>query len=138
GRYMGGWSMGRAWTREEQALADSAIQHTYRRFVQTVADDRRRSWASIDSVAQGRVWMGDDAVRVGLGDEIGGLEQAIAEARRRAGIPAGEKIRIAEFRRPRPPWIDALTNQVVSRAWSSATHLPEPGEPLYWDDEWGQ
>src|SRR5262249_8016304 len=78
------------------------------------------------------------AVRVGLVDEIGGLEQAIAEARRRAGIPAGEKIRIAEFRRPRPPWIDALTNQVVSRAWSSATHLPEPGEPLYWDDEWGQ
>jgi len=138
GRYMGGWSTGRAWTREEQALADSAIQHTYRRFVQTVADDRRRSWASIDSVAQGRVWMGDDAVRVGLVDEIGGLEQAIAEARRRAGIPAGEKIGIAEYRRPRPPWIDALTNQVVSRAWSSATHLPEPGEPLYWDDEWGQ
>jgi protease-4 len=134
GRWMGGWSLGRTWTPEEQAFADSSIQRHYRRFVQKVADGRGRSWASVDSVAQGRVWLGEDALQRGLVDEIGGLDAAVAEARRRAHIPAGEKIRLAEYRRPRPLFFERLAGDWVADFWSRSVRLPEPGEALYWDD----
>ncbi len=55
----------------------------------------------MQAVAQGRVWLGDDAKAHRLVDAIGGLDDAIAEARRRAGVPGGEKLRPIEFHRPR-------------------------------------
>jgi protease-4 len=135
GAYMRGWSVHEDWDRELQATADSAIAETYRRFVTRVAEGRGLPVASVYGVAQGRVWMGEDARDRRLVDEIGGLEEAIAEARRRGGIPAGERIRMAEFRRPRPPFFQRLAGSLLSSAWERSTGLPEPGEPLYWADD---
>ena len=135
GRYMRGWSFHHDWDTGVQATADSAIADTYRRFVARVAEGRGLSLAETEAAAQGRVWMGEDAREHRLVDEIGGLEQAIAEARRRGGIPAGERIRIAGFRRPRPPFLERLAGSAVSTAWERATGLPDPGEPLYWADD---
>ena len=92
-----------------------------------VADGRGMNYADVDAVAQGRVWMGEDAVRHRLVDEIGGLEQAIAEARRRGGVPDGEKIRIAEYRRPRPGLLARLIGSYVRDTWERSMGLPEPG-----------
>jgi protease-4 len=135
GRWMGAWSGGRAWTAGEQALADSAILRYYARFVQKVAEGRKMTWGAVDSVAQGRVWMGEDALARGLVDEIGGLEQAVAEARRRAGIPSGEKIRTRELRRPMPGFFQRALADWAADAIGRFSRLPEPGAPLYWDDE---
>ena len=56
------------------------IEHTYDTFLQRVADGRGMTTAEVDSIAQGRVWSGVDAVGLGLVDEIGNLDDAIAEA----------------------------------------------------------
>jgi len=56
------------------------IEATYETFLEKVAQGRGITMAQADSVAQGRVWSGVDAKRLGLVDELGGLDEAIAEA----------------------------------------------------------
>ena len=135
GRYVRGLSIARDWDAEMQATADSAIADYYRGFVAKVADGRHLAWAQVDSVAQGRVWMGEDAQRHRLVDQIGGLEEAIAEARRRAGIPEDERIRLAEYRRPRPWLLERLAGSAMSTLWAHAAHLPEAGAVYYLADD---
>ncbi len=135
GRYMRGTSSARDWDRELQASADSAIYDYYRGFVAKVADGRGLGWARVDSVARGRVWMGEDALAHRLVDEIGGLEAAVAEARRRARIPAGEKIRLVEYRRPRPPFWERLAGSSAASLGSRAFHVPDPGAVYYLADD---
>jgi protease-4 len=108
GDAMRGWSYARRWTPAEQAGADSSIRRMHDRFVATVAHGRRLGVAEVDAVAQGRVWLGDDALRHGLVDQVGGLEEAVAEARRRAGIPPGERIALRMYGRPRPGLVERL------------------------------
>ena len=124
--------MNRDWTPAEQAAADSATLRFYRRFVSLVAADRGLAWDAVDAVAQGRVWMGEDALERRLVDEIGGLEAALAEARRRAGVPEGAKIRPLEYRRPRGWLFERALGGLVRQVWDDATRMPEPGAPLYW------
>ena len=56
------------------------IEHTYDTFLQRVADGRKMSIEAVDAIAQGRVWSGVDAIKLGLVDEIGNLDDAIAAA----------------------------------------------------------
>jgi protease-4 len=56
------------------------IEATYETFLDRVAQGRGFTLAQADSVAQGRVWSGVDAKRLGLVDELGGLDEAIAAA----------------------------------------------------------
>ncbi|MBA4089398.1 MAG: signal peptide peptidase SppA [Sphingobium sp.] len=68
------------------------VEDIYRRFVGLVAQSRRKSPQAIDAIAQGRVWDGGTARQIGLVDRFGGLEDAIAEAARRAKLdPAKAK-----------------------------------------------
>ena len=133
GRYMAGWSLGRDWTPEFQASADSVIGLLYHDFVAEVAAARGRTWGEVHEVAQGRVWMGDEALEHKLVDRIGGLDDAVAEARRRARVPEGEKIRLVEYRRPRPGLFGRLFGSLARAAWGES-RLPVWGEVLAWDD----
>jgi len=86
---------------EELARTEHVIRGMYDQFVQAVARGRGLDAAAVDSVAQGRVWMGEDAIARGLCDQVGGLSDAIAEARRLAGIPDGQEVTLVEYP-PRP------------------------------------
>ncbi len=134
GDYMRYWSTGHDWDERAQAAADSAVRREHDEFVALVAARRGLQVAAVDSVAQGRVWMGEDALSRGLVDEIGGLTAAIADARQRAGIPAGEKIEPVEYRRPRPAWLDRLVGNWVRETVDRSLHMPEPGAWLHWLD----
>ncbi|WP_300026095.1 signal peptide peptidase SppA [uncultured Maribacter sp.] len=57
-----------------------SIEETYRTFLQRVSEGRNMSMAQVDSVAQGRVWSGTEALQVGLVDELGNLDDAIDAA----------------------------------------------------------
>jgi protease-4 len=103
--------------------------------VTRVAHGRGLTYEQVDSVAQGRTWLGDDAVARRLVDEIGGLERSIAEARRRGGVPEGEEIRIAEYRRPRPGLFSRLIGSYVSQVWERTVGLPRAGAIYDWADE---
>ena len=62
------------------------VENTYSTFLSRVAQGRNMTVAEVDSVAQGRVWSGVDAKKLGLVDEIGGLDDAIKAAAEIAGI----------------------------------------------------
>jgi len=57
-----------------------SIEETYYTFLQRVSEGRNMTMAQVDSVAQGRVWSGTEALEIGLVDELGNLDDAIAAA----------------------------------------------------------
>jgi protease-4 len=63
-----------------KAITLESVEHIYKTFVAHVAQGRKMSFAQVDSIAQGRVWTGSDALKIGLVDKIGGLDDAIKEA----------------------------------------------------------
>lgn len=69
-------------------LVQEGIKSTYETFLNRVAQGRNISMAKADSLAQGRVWSGVDAQRLGLIDTLGSLEDAIAEAAKMAEMKA--------------------------------------------------
>lgn len=84
-----------------------SIEKTYSTFVKRVADGRKMTTAQVDSIAQGRVWTGIDAHKLGLVDEIGGLEQAIKYA---AKLGKTTKYRTENFPEYEKNFEDLLAN----------------------------
>jgi protease-4 len=70
------------------------MAHVYDTFVGHVAEGRKLSREKVDAVAQGRLWTGEEALRVGLVDALGGLDVAVARAREAAQIAAQAEVRI--------------------------------------------
>lgn len=68
------------------------IDSDYEDFVSKVAASRRKPFAAIEPIAQGRVWLGDQAKANGLVDELGGIDRAIEVVKKKAGIPASDKV----------------------------------------------
>lgn len=71
-----------------------SIEDTYQTFLQRVSEGRNMTMAEVDSVAQGRVWSGTEALEVGLVDELGNLNDAIAAA---AGLASLDAYGIKKF-----------------------------------------
>ena len=131
GDAMRGWSTAHDWDAAAQASADSGIGRSYRVFVGKVARARGMTVAAVDSAAQGRVWLGEDALRLGLIDRIGGLEDAIRLARQAAGIPEGERILPVEFRRPPPALIERVLGSLVRDAVTREFGVRSSDGPQY-------
>ena len=69
-----------------KAVTTEGVEQIYKTFVSHVAQGRKMSFTQVDAIAQGRVWTGADAIKIGLVDKIGGLKDAINEAARLAKI----------------------------------------------------
>ncbi|MEA4981855.1 MAG: signal peptide peptidase SppA, partial [Paludibacter sp.] len=69
-------SVNRAFKPEEKALMQNYINSGYELFVKRCADGRKKTVEEIKSIAEGRVWTGEDALKIGLIDAIGGLDEA--------------------------------------------------------------
>ena len=76
------------WTEDERGAVRGQMEAVYRVFVGRVAEGRGKQPPEIDRIAQGRVWTGARAKELGLIDEIGGLDAALAEARKLAKVDA--------------------------------------------------
>jgi protease IV len=63
-----------------KAVTLESVEHIYKTFVTHVAQGRKMTFAQVDSIGQGRVWSGSEALKIGLVDKIGGLDDAIREA----------------------------------------------------------
>lgn len=83
------------------------LDEFYRSFVSGVARSRNRKYEEVEPLAQGRVWLGQDAKSRGLLDELGGFDTAVAAVRKKAGIKADEKVRIAVYP-PKRTWFEQL------------------------------
>lgn len=73
-------------TDAEYAILQKSVDNIYGTFLSRVSEGRDMTTEKIDSIGQGRVWSGTDAMDIGLIDEFGGLETAIAEAAKLAGL----------------------------------------------------
>ena len=76
----------RAMTPEAKMIMQSGVEHVYSRFLTLVADARNTTPSAIHEVAQGRIWTGKKALELGLVDELGDLNDAIASAATLAGV----------------------------------------------------
>ncbi len=87
--------------------ATESIENIYTTFVQHVADGRGMTFEAVDSIAQGRVWTGTDALKNGLVDELGGLELAIQRA--------AEKVTLTDYATKEYPVYKKDIKELISR-----------------------
>jgi protease-4 len=81
---------------ERKKLRDG-IESNYDDFVGKVAASRRKPVSAIEPLAQGRVWLGDQAKTNGLVDELGGLDRAVELIKAKSHIPAGNKVSLVLY-----------------------------------------
>ncbi len=79
-------TVSRPMTEAEKMILQQDVNRTYSNFTQKVADGRKKSQAYIDSIGQGRVWSGTEALQNGLVDRLGDIDDAIASAAKKAKI----------------------------------------------------
>lgn len=97
GRFADMYSPVRPFTPEERAKVEEQMQATYEAFVEKAAAGRQTTPERIDAIAQGRVWTGRQAKELGLVDELGGLQRAIALAKSRAQIAEGTEVELVIY-----------------------------------------
>lgn len=73
-------------TENQRAGMQSYVDRGYELFVKRVADGRKKNVAQIKTIAEGRVWDGREALRIGLVDKLGGLDTALADMARELGV----------------------------------------------------
>ncbi|MCE2787891.1 MAG: signal peptide peptidase SppA [Bacteroidota bacterium] len=103
-------------TEAEKAIVQKMVDHTYVDFVNKVAKGRNLRYEQVDSIAEGRVWSGVDAKRIGLVDELGGLDKALAIAKQKAGIDEYRLIQLPEQKDPIETFFKSLSGE-VSAYW---------------------
>lgn len=99
-------SLFRPVTELEAEVIQQGVEDVYTTFITRVADGRGMSIADVDSIGQGRVWAGIDALRIGLVDTLGTLDDAIAIAARKAKL--GTDYRIRKLPAMKDPFADFL------------------------------
>jgi protease-4 len=93
-----------SFTPEQRAYFQKSLQETYQNFIRGVASGRHLSVDAVDHIGKGRVWTGQQAKSLGLVDELGGLDRAIAMARDLAHIPASSSVHLVRLPEEKTPW----------------------------------
>ncbi|WP_257458641.1 signal peptide peptidase SppA [Archangium lipolyticum] len=94
-------SVWRPWTEEEQKAVQAWVDSAYDDFITQVSASRSMEKARVDTLARGRVWSGAAAKERGLVDSLGGFVEAVASARKRAGVPDREELDLVVLGEPR-------------------------------------
>lgn len=89
-----GGSIYREMTIEERQVMERQVDAAYSKFLDVVATGRKKAVEDVRQVAEGRIWSGEDAKRLGLVDELGGLLEALARAKRDAGLEPDQHVEI--------------------------------------------
>ncbi|MCB9186048.1 MAG: signal peptide peptidase SppA [Flavobacteriales bacterium] len=85
----------------ERDIIQNGVNEIYTDFITKVAEGRKMKVADVDSIGQGRVWSGEDALQIGLVDKLGGIDEAIACAARMAEV---ENYRVLEYPEQKEPF----------------------------------
>jgi len=118
--------MFRPFTNEEREVIRRRLRYFYDRFVKFVAEGRGMTAAQVDEVGRGRVWSGADARTRGLVDRFGGVGDAIALAKQKAGL--GERDRARLIMLPHEPsnWLSQLLGLFSGARASRAAEKAKP------------
>lgn len=99
-------TIARPFNEEEMALLDQYIGRGYELFRKRVADGRKLSVEAVEEIAQGRVWLGNDALGIKLVDAIGSLDDAVKKAAQLAKL---DEYHTASYPAP-ADWMDQILN----------------------------
>jgi len=85
------------WTPGEQAAMQGYADAFYDRFIELVAKRRKLEKTAVDKIARGRIWSGADAKRLGLVDQLGSLDDALRDAKQRAGLDSDARVELQVY-----------------------------------------
>jgi protease-4 len=119
GRFADILTISRPKTPEELALFQQLVDWCYAQFIGKVAEGRHLDRAAVEEIAQGRVWSGVEAKKLGLVDEMGGLDAALKFAAQQARL--GDDYRVDEYPRKRE------LAQIIADWLQGAKHEQERG-----------
>ena len=103
---------------DAKVLLQSFIERGYEEFLAHVAEGRKKTRDEVHAIAQGRVWIGTDAKKNGLVDELGLFDQAVKSAAKRAELEEGYEVERIE---PELSWAESLALQI--RVWFATNFL---------------
>ena len=119
----------RPFTEAERAIIQREVDRIYINFTQKVADGRKMSRANVDSIGQGRVWSGEEAIKIGLADKIGGIEDAIKAAAAKAGLKTYKTI---GYPVQKDPFEEIMKNvSENTKAWFIKNEMGPDNEKFY-------
>ena len=127
-KYADMMTVSRPLTADELNIVQGYVDEFYDGFKERVAEGRHMTVAQVDSVGQGRVWTGSDALKLGLVDELGGLEAAITSAAELAGMSDYRKVELPVQKE----FIEQLLEELNTQAsmWVAGMWLGEDAELL--------
>ncbi|MBO4907070.1 MAG: signal peptide peptidase SppA [Bacteroidaceae bacterium] len=111
-------AMGRPFNAEEAALMQAYVERGYDLFTRRVAEGRGLPQDSVDAIGQGRVWTGEQAIQLGLVDQLGNLEDALAEAAKLANLTEYERVNYPE----QISWIDRMMQDKPESYFDARLH----------------
>jgi protease-4 len=100
---------------------DQLLGDTYQKFLTVVADSRHMKVEDVDAIAQGRVWTGAQALQNKLVDQLGGLTDALAAAKKAVKIPPDSEVALVELPEQPGPLAKLLSGGLVT---ARAPELP--------------
>lgn len=112
-----------SFTDTERERVEKMMKTIYEDFVTKAADGRQTTFDEIDAVAQGRIWTGKQAKELGLVDELGGLETALAIAKKDVGLTDEDRVDIIVLPEQKPFFEQFLESMLEEEAGIS-TPLP--------------
>jgi len=121
-------------TVDEKKVVQKNFFELYDDFTGKVATARKLDIARVREIGEGHVFLGPDAIRLGLCDRVAGLDETIDAAKRAAKIPAKRKARVTEF--PKPPLFrlpSFLTGVLARNEAADATAGGEPSPTLTYE-----
>jgi len=129
GRYADLMTVSRPLTADERDLIQQDVNRIYQTFTKKVANGRNITQSRVDSIGQGRVWTGAQAVEIGLVDRLGSLDDAIKAAAQKAHL---KEFKIASYPAMKDP-LEALLNDSGDKlqVWYMQNQLGEEAYSLY-------
>ncbi len=109
-------SFTRAMSEDFRTAIQLNVERGYQQFLEIVAHGRELELAEVDKIAQGRVWDGATAQQLGLVDELGSLEDAVAAAAELVGLPADQTYYMEEDKYPAELLLQRLKGTAAGRA----------------------
>ncbi len=110
-------------TADERNILQMEVNRIYDTFLQRVADGRGLSKEQVDSIGQGRVWSGHQALELGLVDRLGSIEDAIAAAASKAGIEDYRLVTYPAIKSPFESFLGTSTDKISM--WFAKRELGE-------------
>lgn len=99
----------RPWDEKENARVTAMVQRTYSIFLNHVAEGRKMKVEDVDKIARGRVWLGQDALKIGLVDTLGSIQTAIDQAAKLAKLEKYELAKYPTIKNPFEAFMDMIS-----------------------------